>query len=150
MFILFFFFFQAEDGIRDGHVTGVQTCALPISREGLRRRTAARIPSPKAASRAPSPRARPGAMGPEAPPCAHQIRSMGEGASRKPAPNTNLPPPTKTLAVCLNTSSNIQYQPSRRYIHHGAAYRAEKGRARRLFRCAKNTDIIDEDRPRRV
>src|SRR5437870_11554824 len=28
----FFFFFQAEDGIRDGHVTGVQTCALPISR----------------------------------------------------------------------------------------------------------------------
>src|SRR5437870_7323949 len=27
---VFFFFFQAEDGIRDGHVTGVQTCALPI------------------------------------------------------------------------------------------------------------------------
>src|SRR6266508_1766840 len=29
--IIIFFFFQAEDGIRDGHVTGVQTCALPIS-----------------------------------------------------------------------------------------------------------------------
>src|SRR5260221_5355987 len=28
---LFFFFFQAEDGIRDHCVTGVQTCALPIS-----------------------------------------------------------------------------------------------------------------------
>src|SRR5256885_4524669 len=28
--ILFFFFFQAEDGIRDYKVTGVQTCALPI------------------------------------------------------------------------------------------------------------------------
>src|SRR6266702_1438638 len=28
------FFFQAEDGIRDGHVTGVQTCALPISTFG--------------------------------------------------------------------------------------------------------------------
>src|SRR6266511_6001479 len=28
--ICFFFFFQAEDGIRDFHVTGVQTCALPI------------------------------------------------------------------------------------------------------------------------
>src|SRR5215510_798856 len=27
---MFCFFFQAEDGIRDGHVTGVQTCALPI------------------------------------------------------------------------------------------------------------------------
>src|SRR5206468_5013424 len=30
----FFFFFQAEDGIRDLIVTGVQTCALPISRIG--------------------------------------------------------------------------------------------------------------------
>ena len=29
--ILYFFFFQAEDGIRDHCVTGVQTCALPIS-----------------------------------------------------------------------------------------------------------------------
>src|SRR2546430_8064125 len=27
---MFFFFFQAEDGIRDLTVTGVQTCALPI------------------------------------------------------------------------------------------------------------------------
>src|SRR5207253_4719134 len=31
LIIFTFFFFQAEDGIRDGHVTGVQTCALPIS-----------------------------------------------------------------------------------------------------------------------
>src|SRR5205823_10766317 len=30
---LFFFFFQAEDGIRDKLVTGVQTCALPILRQ---------------------------------------------------------------------------------------------------------------------
>src|SRR5437868_8305542 len=29
------FFFQAEDGIRDRNVTGVQTCALPISRLGV-------------------------------------------------------------------------------------------------------------------
>src|SRR5690606_39998063 len=37
------FFFQAEDGIRDFHVTGVQTCALPIySRCGLQ----AHCPSP--------------------------------------------------------------------------------------------------------
>src|SRR2546430_8239521 len=35
--LLFFFFFQAEDGIRDLTVTGVQTCALPIS-WGLRHR----------------------------------------------------------------------------------------------------------------
>src|SRR2546430_8782181 len=32
-----FFFFQAEDGIRDLTVTGVQTCALPISGLGLAR-----------------------------------------------------------------------------------------------------------------
>src|SRR5690348_18359071 len=30
MCFFYFFFFQAEDGIRDGRVTGVQTCALPI------------------------------------------------------------------------------------------------------------------------
>src|SRR5690348_17962585 len=30
-----FFFFQAEDGIRDGRVTGVQTCALPILGDAL-------------------------------------------------------------------------------------------------------------------
>src|SRR3712207_7749778 len=30
LFLHFFFFFQAEDGIRDIGVTGVQTCALPI------------------------------------------------------------------------------------------------------------------------
>src|SRR2546425_3963999 len=33
-FFFFFFFFQAEDGIRDKLVTGVQTCALPISDDG--------------------------------------------------------------------------------------------------------------------
>src|SRR5205807_4975401 len=30
LYSFFFFFFQAEDGIRDYKVTGVQTCALPI------------------------------------------------------------------------------------------------------------------------
>src|SRR5690606_39766200 len=34
---IIFFFFQAEDGIRDFHVTGVQTCALPISAKISRR-----------------------------------------------------------------------------------------------------------------
>src|SRR5689334_25156842 len=37
----FFFFFQAEDGIRDGTVTGVQTCALPICAPGRPDRPAA-------------------------------------------------------------------------------------------------------------
>src|SRR5690606_40643307 len=34
-YLNFSFFFQAEDGIRDFHVTGVQTCALPIMRRHL-------------------------------------------------------------------------------------------------------------------
>src|SRR5207253_6495959 len=33
------FFCQAEDGIRGGHVTGVQTCALPISKTAMLRMT---------------------------------------------------------------------------------------------------------------
>src|SRR5438105_1668181 len=37
--LFFFFFFQAEDGIRDPLVTGVQTCALPISHAGHGRST---------------------------------------------------------------------------------------------------------------
>src|SRR3989454_8989404 len=44
--IVFFFFFQAEDGIRDYKVTGVQTCALPISAQ------AAKLKSDTAALRA--------------------------------------------------------------------------------------------------
>src|SRR6266567_7635321 len=35
MLEFFFFFFQAEDGIRDLTVTGVQTCALPIAVAGI-------------------------------------------------------------------------------------------------------------------
>src|SRR2546430_7505628 len=36
---IIFFFFQAEDGIRDLTVTGVQTCALPISPRFVRAKT---------------------------------------------------------------------------------------------------------------
>src|SRR5256884_1111447 len=39
VWLVYFFFLQAEDGIRDVAVTGVQTCALPIS-PGRRRATA--------------------------------------------------------------------------------------------------------------
>src|SRR5207237_5530548 len=44
--LFLFFFFQAEDGIRDSSVTGVQTCALPISRTGNR----AQLPSSRPGS----------------------------------------------------------------------------------------------------
>src|SRR5690606_8231819 len=55
-FICFFcFFFQAEDGIRDFHVTGVQTCALPISRRARRavhrRDDSDHVPVPRGAHR---------------------------------------------------------------------------------------------------
>src|SRR5690625_6105866 len=67
------FFFQAEDGIRDGHVTGVQTCALPISevaqgfrpripttagtgREGRPRPRSARCPHPRSMRSCPAER----------------------------------------------------------------------------------------------
>src|SRR5690606_36465259 len=54
------FFFQAEDGIRDFHVTGVQTCALPISgtatlRPRGRRTNARRRHDPRASARTPWP-----------------------------------------------------------------------------------------------
>src|SRR5690606_40845086 len=39
------FFFQAEDGIRDFHVTGVQTCALPISKTSTAPSTSSRMPA---------------------------------------------------------------------------------------------------------
>src|SRR5207245_7697379 len=47
VFFFFFFFFQAEDGIRDATVTGVQTCALPISFKQTVQRT---ISEPASAS----------------------------------------------------------------------------------------------------
>src|SRR5690606_41048806 len=49
--LLFVFFFQAEDGIRDFHVTGVQTCALPIFIERLIDDAAGRLENSPRASR---------------------------------------------------------------------------------------------------
>src|SRR2546422_8561515 len=43
---VFFFFFQAEDGIRDVAVTGVQTCALPIYKKAFGATEKARLPGP--------------------------------------------------------------------------------------------------------
>src|SRR5690606_40344983 len=47
--LIYYFFFQAEDGIRDFHVTGVQTCALPISPD-RRGRSPRRSPRPSGRS----------------------------------------------------------------------------------------------------
>src|SRR5260370_1598119 len=48
---IFIFFFQAEDGIRDSSVTGVQTCALPISACTAGLHLDRRPPPPNAASK---------------------------------------------------------------------------------------------------
>src|SRR5207253_5386488 len=97
----FFFFFQAEDGIRDGHVTGVQTCALPISawfRSGIaypgRRQAESRTTSclfPRSAIRrdrtgrhtpASPAAARPGHRAPTIPTRSEERRVGKEGRSR--------------------------------------------------------------------
>src|SRR5437879_9761059 len=57
MFIVSFFFFQAEDGIRDTSVTGVQTCALPIF--SCAARLASRSSAPTGGARVALGRARP-------------------------------------------------------------------------------------------
>src|SRR5690606_40795097 len=79
----FLFFFQAEDGIRDFHVTGVQTCALPISRRGaarpLRLPPAKRRPDdPIPRPAAPDPASRP--LAAAAAPCASATARPCRGA----------------------------------------------------------------------
>src|SRR2546422_11756621 len=60
MILISFFFFQAEDGIRDVAVTGVQTCALPISSRASSKHAARRPASgPARAEPAPSRERRP-------------------------------------------------------------------------------------------
>src|SRR5215813_15331048 len=56
--MFFFFFFQAEDGIRAADVTGVQTCALPISRARGGAATGRTPPCPRGGGVAPADHAR--------------------------------------------------------------------------------------------
>src|SRR5689334_23557075 len=85
--LLFFFFFQAEDGIRDGTVTGVQTCALPISmRAGLGQPSR---PAPTSARRA---RARMAGAAPETAgpaPGGQAGPAVAAGASRRSEEHTS-------------------------------------------------------------
>src|SRR5689334_24776851 len=74
---MLFFFFQAEDGIRDGTVTGVQTCALPISAAARVRGTSAWI-----TARSPAPRARSRTTTRRAPPRSEERRVGKECRSR--------------------------------------------------------------------
>src|SRR2546426_5565791 len=71
---VFFFFFQAEDGIRDYKVTGVQTCALPISARSGRLERGGDGGGARVSRRDGEVAARPGARGAAAP--AAGLRAM--------------------------------------------------------------------------
>src|SRR5438874_9168441 len=85
-----FFFFQAEDGIRDLYVTGVQTCALPISGT---RRAGRRSPGSAAGRRPaspPGPRVRPVRAGAGLPRRSSRRAARGH---RRGTPRASWPPP---------------------------------------------------------
>src|SRR5256885_9867967 len=73
---LYFFFFQAEDGIRDYKVTGVQTCALPISLPSPARSTSG---NPLCGIRS--------VMPPLQPTGCRSLHRLGERASANPGPS---------------------------------------------------------------
>src|SRR6266702_7810446 len=116
---LCFFFFQAEDGIRDGHVTGVQTCALPISlqspvRPARRLQTNTHAPGNLHPSPAQIPAAR---VAPAATPAAVQTPTHPQLLLQRMTPQTPDPPagsfprcksssPMKTAPPRTSTSPN--------------------------------------------
>src|SRR5258708_17957114 len=84
----FFFFFQAEDGIRDDLVTGVQTCALPICHLVLPPRLARlRLPRPPTPARRPAPDdpARQKALAVPPAPLPARLSRPGSAAAPRPA-----------------------------------------------------------------
>src|SRR3989441_3533091 len=120
LYLSFFFFFQAEDGIRDKLVTGVQTCALPISRapptpEVARRAAPAPAgtrptPSTRAAARS-HPSSLPSAVacraGPRSHPAAAPLAaSPGSPPSPRPRDAGPLPPSRSLGAVRAPPDAN--------------------------------------------
>src|SRR2546430_4256805 len=93
------FFFQAEDGIRDLTVTGVQTCALPIS-------------TPPAPVRSPAPLARAGARSRRPPtrPLRASAAAAGAGRRRRARAVPPLPPARRNRARSEEHTSELQSQ----------------------------------------
>src|SRR5215208_8080496 len=91
--VFLFFFFQAEDGIRDGHVTGVQTCALPIWAWSPRPARPARPPPPTAlacsAPRPPGPWSRSPGSAPTLTPWPPPSASPGQFLVQRGTPPTD-------------------------------------------------------------
>src|SRR6266487_5694094 len=101
MFIFFFynmkrggevcvFFFQAEDGIRDGRVTGVQTCALPILSGARRSKNRHTSSSPTPSERSPSPPTLPSRTAKRSP-CARRWPGTCPRHARQPARTSRAP-----------------------------------------------------------
>src|SRR2546426_9940971 len=125
----FFFFFQAEDGIRDYKVTGVQTCALPIYPGRARRSEHPPRPQTRASRRGardpPAGRPRPGAprgagdggRPPPVPVPAVDERGGGQGATRPellllPEPPARRPAdPRQPAHVSLRAAAALPARP---------------------------------------
>src|SRR5205085_12245334 len=107
--LFFFFFFQAEDGIRDLTVTGVQTCALPIS--------------PRAPLRAP-PRVH--AQAPRA--LRGQDRRAGAAASRRT-------PRTQTRPARVARGRSEERRVGKECRSRWAAYHEKKKERAHITRC---------------
>src|SRR5256885_16330449 len=108
---IFFFFFQAEDGIRDYKVTGVQTCALPIS-SPTTRATIAKSPSNLAQQiRGERAGARPGRRGATEGTLQREDEpARGHPASR-PVPRLALP----SLSILERSGFNLRHFAISRY-----------------------------------
>src|SRR5215211_237069 len=97
----FFFFFQAEDGIRDHCVTGVQTCALPIFPTRVTRAMMARTGRPKNTS-SPQPMAGPMLVRP-----ASRIQ-----AAPRPTSHTRTSPTTRVDTETASHQASLPAQPN--------------------------------------
>src|SRR5688500_5910545 len=109
-----FFFFQAEDGIRDYKVTGVQTCALPISSAPTALAPAAALKDEAPPGPAPS---RP-ASGPTA---ANGLLSS-PSPSPPPSPSPS-PSPSSPGGVTTDPSSLSRLRSAKRIAYHRAVAR---------------------------
>src|SRR5690606_2327341 len=123
-----FFFFQAEDGIRDFHVTGVQTCALPI----LPRRPGHHTPET---------RVRPA----HHPPAAHGRPAARRGQNPvQPAPDVRGGPRVRRRRGCAGRVRRGQSDPHvrGRFLH--VRREARRAEVRHWYRLTSRSDLDEK------
>src|SRR6266508_4970306 len=121
---MYLLFFQAEDGIRDGHVTGVQTCALPISRSGS--------PGPPSTPRRRSTARRDGTGRPDA--ADRGARSRGHTSVMARAPGGRPQEPWTLYPDEYGIFDRRGHSQSFYHAHAGAEHEARHFHTVRLFR----------------